>query len=154
MRRAVALLFALAALTGLAACGDGDKETESAGQAETRANETEQQGGKPDGAGAGGSGENGTGGSKTKEAPVATIVVRGGKPVGGVRELEYSAGSPVRFRVRSDVADEVHVHGYELMEEVRPGGTVAFSFSADIEGIFEVELEGQQEQIAELRVNP
>jgi hypothetical protein len=83
-----------------------------------------------------------------------TIVVRNGEPVGGVRELEYSAGDQVRFQVESDVADEVHVHGYDLMEDVSAGGKVAFDFAAEIEGIFEVELEGRKEQIAELRVNP
>ena len=76
------------------------------------------------------------------------------EPVGGIRELEYSAGDEVRFRVESDVADEVHVHGYDLMEDVPANGTVDFAFPAEIEGIFEVELEGRKEQIAELQVNP
>lgn len=85
---------------------------------------------------------------------VPTIVVRDGEPVGGVRKLEYSAGDEVRFRVRSDVAEEVHVHGYDLLKKVRPGGTVEFSFPADIEGIFEVELERSAVQLIELQVNP
>jgi hypothetical protein len=85
---------------------------------------------------------------------IETIVIRGGRPVGGVRELEYSSGDEIAFRVRSDVADEVHVHGYDLSKDVRAGGSVAFSFAADLEGIFEVELEERGEQIAELRVNP
>ena len=85
---------------------------------------------------------------------VPTIVIRGGKPVGGVAELEYSAGDQVRFEVTSDVADEVHVHGYELLNAVPAGGTVSFDFPAEIEGIFEVELEGRKTQIAELTVNP
>jgi hypothetical protein len=84
----------------------------------------------------------------------ATIVVKGGEPVGGVQELEYDAGDQIAFGVESDVADEVHVHGYDLMEDVTAGGTAEFSFPADIEGIFEVELEGRKEQIAEIRVNP
>ena len=83
-----------------------------------------------------------------------TIVIRDGEPVGGVRELEYDAGDQVRFRVESDVADEVHVHGYDLSEDVPAGGEVSFDFTAEIEGIFEVELEERVEQIAELRVNP
>lgn len=83
-----------------------------------------------------------------------TIVVKNGEPVGGVQELEYSAGDQIRFEVDSDVADEIHVHGYDLMKDVPAGGTVSFSFPAEIEGIFEVELEGRKEQIAELRVNP
>jgi hypothetical protein len=83
-----------------------------------------------------------------------TIVVKNGEPVGGVEELEYNAGDRVRFDVRSDVADEIHVHGYDLIKDVPAGGAVSFSFPAEIEGIFEVELEGRKEQIAELRVNP
>jgi len=87
-------------------------------------------------------------------AAVETIGVRNGKPVGGVRELEYGAGDEIAFRVRSDVADEVHVHGYDLSKRVKAGGMVSFSFPADLQGIFEVELEERGEQIAELRVNP
>ncbi len=87
-------------------------------------------------------------------ATEATIVVENGEPLGGVQELEYDAGDQIAFRVESDVADEVHVHGYDLMEDVTAGGTAEFSFPADIEGIFEVELEGRKEQIAEIRVNP
>lgn len=82
------------------------------------------------------------------------IVVRNGEPVGGIRELNFNAGDEIRFRVESDIAEEVHVHGYDVMEDVPAGGTVDFDFPADIEGIFEVELEGRGEQIAELRVDP
>jgi len=85
---------------------------------------------------------------------VPTVVIRNGEPVGGIEELEYDAGDQIRFEVTSDVADEVHVHGYDLMQDVAAGGTVSFDFPAEIEGIFEVELEGRKEQIAELRVNP
>lgn len=85
---------------------------------------------------------------------VPANVVRDGEPVGGVAELEYSAGDQVRFEVTSDVADEVHVHGYDLLQVVPAGGTVSFDFPAEIEGIFEVELEQRQTQIAELTVNP
>jgi hypothetical protein len=92
--------------------------------------------------------------SASRGGKVPTIVVRNGEPVGGIAELEYSAGDEIRFEVSSDVADEVHVHGYDLMEEVPAGGTVSFDFPAEIEGIFEVELEGRKVQIAELTVNP
>jgi hypothetical protein len=88
-------------------------------------------------------------------ASVPTIVVKDGEPVGGVEELEFSAGEQVRFKVTGDEAEEIHVHGYDLMEDIPAGGgTVEFDFPADIEGIFEGELEGQGTQILELRVNP
>ncbi len=97
------------------------------------------------------------GGSTTSNAAVGavpTIVVKNGKPVGGIRELTYSKGDQVRFKVDSDVSDEIHVHGYDLMKDVKAGGSVSFDFPADLEGVFEAELEGRKEQIIELRVNP
>jgi len=83
-----------------------------------------------------------------------TIVVRNGEPVGGVQELEYSAGDEIRFRVSSNRADEVHVHGYDVEKAIPAGGSATLSFPAEIEGIFEVELHESEAQIAELRVNP
>jgi Cu-Zn family superoxide dismutase len=91
-------------------------------------------------------------GGADSEAP--TIVIAAGEPVGGASELEYSAGDQIRFTVESDVAEEIHVHGYDLSKEVPPEGRVGFSFPAEIEGIFEVEMEARGAQIAELRVNP
>ncbi|HEX3240318.1 MAG TPA: hypothetical protein VHR18_09305 [Solirubrobacterales bacterium] len=88
-------------------------------------------------------------------ASVPTIVVKNGEPVGGIKDLEYSSGEQIRFKVSGDEAEEIHVHGYDLMEEIPAGGgTVEFDFPAEIEGIFEGELEGQGTQILELRVNP
>ena len=88
----------------------------------------------------------------TKGAP--TIVVKNGKPVGGIRQLTYAKGDQIRFKVESDVSDEIHVHGYDVMKDVEAGGSVSFDFPATIEGGFEAELEGRGEQIIELTVNP
>ena len=57
-------------------------------------------------------------------------------------------------RCDSDVADEVHMHGYDIEKDVKAGGSVTFDFPATIEGIFEAELEGRKEQIARTEVNP
>jgi hypothetical protein len=86
--------------------------------------------------------------------PVTTIVIKHGKPVGGIADLTYNEGEQVRFKVDSDVSDEVHMHGYDIMKDVKAGGSVSFSFPATIEGVFEAELEGRKEQILELTVNP
>jgi hypothetical protein len=85
---------------------------------------------------------------------VTTIVIEHGKPVGGIAELTYNEGEQVRFKVDSDVSDEVHMHGYDIMKDVKAGGSVSFDFPATIEGVFEAELEGRKEQILELTVNP
>jgi hypothetical protein len=81
------------------------------------------------------------------------ITVAEGKVEGGGRK-QVDKDEPVTLRVTSDVADEVHVHGYDISKDVPAGGTVRFSFPARIEGVFEVELEGRKQQLAELRVSP
>jgi hypothetical protein len=88
------------------------------------------------------------------EPEVTTIVIKNGKPVGGIADLTYDKGENVRFKVDSDVSDEIHVHGYDIMKDVEAGGSVSFDFPATIEGIFEAELEGRGVQILELTVNP
>jgi hypothetical protein len=102
--------------------------------------------------------ETGTTTTTTQAQPaqpaVRTIRVVNGQPQGGVRTLSYKKGDRVRFKVRSDVADEIHVHGYDLKRDVTAGGTAQFSFVATIEGRFEVELENAHVQIAQLEVSP
>jgi hypothetical protein len=93
-------------------------------------------------------------GESQADAEVPTIVVRDGEPVDGVAELEYSAGDEIRFRVTSDAAEEIHVHGYDIAKIVPAGGTIEFAFPAELEGIYEAELEELGVQIAELRINP
>lgn len=88
------------------------------------------------------------------DGKVTTIVIKHGKPVGGIADLTYNKGEQIRFKVDSDVADEVHMHGYDIMKDVKAGGSVSFDFPATIEGVFEAELEGRKEQILELTVNP
>ena len=86
--------------------------------------------------------------------PVQTVAVKDGKPVGGVKTLEFTTGEQIRFNVKSDTADEVHVHGYDIEEPVGPRETANFSFKATIEGILEVELHGSGAEIASLKVSP
>ena len=97
----------------------------------------------------------GQGSTGPAQAAIPTIVIdKSGKPVGGITEISLEEGEEVRFKVQSAVADEVHMHGYDIMKDVKAGGSVTFDFPATLEGIFEAELEGRKEQILELRVNP
>ena len=86
--------------------------------------------------------------------PIPTIVVHGGEPVGGVQNLEFTQGETANFRVESDVADEIHLHGYDLSKPIAAGGTVTFTFPAEIEGVFEAELEERAVPLAEISVTP
>ncbi len=96
-----------------------------------------------------------SGNSKTSTAPtIYHLQVQGGKPAGGVRTITFKKGGRVRFTVNSDVADEIHVHGYDFHKTVAKGAPVSFDFPATIDGIFVVELEHRSEQIASLQVQP
>ena len=98
-----------------------------------------------------------SGGTTDHSRPAPTIpqiVVKGAKPVGGITTITVTKGDPIRFTVKSDVSDEIHVHGYDFHKNVKAGGKVSFSFPAKIDGEFEVELESRAQQIAKLVVNP
>jgi FlaG/FlaF family flagellin (archaellin) len=84
----------------------------------------------------------------------ATVTVRAGKPVGGVQKITYKKGGTVDLTVKSDTADEVHFHGYDVHKDVARGGTVRFRFPASIEGRFVVELEDHKQTLAEVTVEP
>jgi heme/copper-type cytochrome/quinol oxidase subunit 2 len=80
------------------------------------------------------------------------VTVQDAKAVGGVQHLTVDKGDRVSITVTSDVEDEVHVHGYDLMQDVAPGEPVQIRFTATIAGRFEVELEERGTPIAELEV--
>jgi len=82
------------------------------------------------------------------------IVVRGGKPVGGIKRVTVAKNRVVVLFVRSDVADEVHLHGYNVMRDVAPGSPARLRFRATIPGRFETELEDAGLQIADVTVEP
>jgi heme/copper-type cytochrome/quinol oxidase subunit 2 len=83
------------------------------------------------------------------------IRVRGGQPVGGVRRITVTKGERVRIEVGSpDTSDEIHIHGYDLAKDLEAGGRVRFSFEANAEGVFEIELEHTGVKIAEVEVRP
>ena len=105
-----------------------------------------------------GSGESssnsGSGGSSSEASDIPTIEVKDAQPVGGIQDLTFTEGDDIRFRVDSDVSDEIHFHGYDVGEDVKAGGSVEFDVPATITGVFEVELESRATQIAEITVNP
>ena len=92
----------------------------------------------------------------TEPPPPATvrIVVRGGEPVGGVRNVTVSKGRQVVLVVNSDVADEVHLHGYNLKRDVAPGAPARLPFRATINGTVEVELEQRGLPLARITTQP
>jgi ABC-type glycerol-3-phosphate transport system substrate-binding protein len=73
---------------------------------------------------------------------------------GEEKTLTFTQGKTVRFRVRHDEAEEVHVHGYDIARDLEPNQTKTIEFEATIPGIFEVELEHSGTLLGRLKVEP
>ena len=114
-------------------------------------------------AGCGGSDDGTTGTSTETTATDSTpeiqkptevrVVVENGVPKGGIFRQKVDKGDQVVLVVTSDVADEIHLHGYDLSRDVAAGGTARLRFTANVPDRFEVELESRGVQIADLTVN-
>lgn len=72
--------------------------------------------------------------------------------VDGPSTVRVERGERVRLVVSADVADEVHVHGYDLIADVAPGSPAVIGFRADAPGVFEVELEAAGLLLVQLQV--
>ena len=140
--------FALAAacvLAAVALAGCGSDDTESASSTDT-ATTTETT-----------TTTDTTTTATTTEADTPTVVritVVDGQPKDGIVRTTVNKGDQVVLVVTSDVADEIHLHGYDIMRDVEAGGTVRLPFTATIPGRFEAELESRGVQIADISVEP
>jgi copper(I)-binding protein len=127
---------------GLVSCGGDDSE--ATGTTETETTQTTQTT----------TTETTTTEPEVEKPTVVRIVVVNGAPKGGIVRKSVDKGDRVVIVVKSDVADEVHLHGYDISRDVAAGGTVRIAFRATIPGRFEVELEERGVQIADLTVGP
>ncbi len=80
------------------------------------------------------------------------VAFAGGAVTGGVVRYAVPVGSTVELVVTSDVADEVHLHGYDRRSFVTAGASTTIRLVADLPGVFEAELEQRGVPLAELRV--
>ena len=138
MKRVVLAAACVLAAVALAGCGSDDGESASSTDttATTVTTTTE---------------------TTTTEAGTPTIVriiVVDGQSQGGIVRQTVNKDDQVVLVVTSDVADEIHLHGYDIARDVEAGGTVRLPFKATIPGRFEAELESRSVQIADITVEP
>jgi heme/copper-type cytochrome/quinol oxidase subunit 2 len=67
--------------------------------------------------------------------------------------VPVALGTPVTLVVTSDVADKVHVHGYDIEKDLTPGTPVTLQFDATVTGVFEVELHEADTVLLRLQVS-
>jgi hypothetical protein len=78
-------------------------------------------------------------GSAAPNAVPVDAALRNGRADPEPHRVEIPVNSPVLLGVTSDVAAEVHVHGYDLVYPVRPGSPACVLFVAGRTGVFDVE---------------
>jgi hypothetical protein len=88
------------------------------------------------------SGSSGTSGSAAPSSAGQRIevTVAHGRVSGDTGRVPVALGTPVTLVITSDAADQVHVHGYDLEQELTPDTPATLQFDATVPGVFEVEL--------------
>ena len=71
---------------------------------------------------------------------VLLLEIVDGELAGGPRQEAAPLGEEVTIRVSGDASDHVHIHGYDLFIDLA-AGEEELTFTADIPGVFEIELE-------------
>jgi len=139
MNKILLVVAATVASIALVGCGSNDSESASTDTTTTDTTTTT------------------TDTTTTTEADKPTevkVVVVNGSPQGGIVRQTVNKDDQVVLVVTSDVADEIHLHGYDKAKDVAAGGTIRLPFKATIPGRFEAELESRGVQIAEITVEP
>jgi hypothetical protein len=90
--------------------------------------------------------------SPTPTAQLIEVTYAGGQVTGVDSRVEVALGEQVLLRITSDVAEEIHIHGYDLYLDVPAGGTAEQTFTADLPGAYEVELHDAGRPLFQLRV--
>lgn len=70
------------------------------------------------------------------------------------QSLRVEQGQQVILRVTSEVADEAHLHGYDLSKPLVAGEEITIDFIADKTGRFELELEKLGKTLGTIEVYP
>ena len=89
----------------------------------------------------------------TTTAQAIDITVEAGV-VAGPGTVSVAVGDQVSVWVLSDVDAEIHVHGYDVFFEAPAGVPTEVALTADVPGIFEVELEETHTPLFALEVTP
>jgi heme/copper-type cytochrome/quinol oxidase subunit 2 len=85
-------------------------------------------------------------------AQTVQVTVTGTKVETAERRVKVPLDGKVRLEVTADRADEVHLHGYDRKVDIEPGTPAVLEFTADVPGVFEVELEEAGLKLVELQV--
>jgi hypothetical protein len=139
-----AVIAAVVLVIALSSGGDDDKKSTSTQSSQPATQTTAPDAGITD--------------KTTQEPPQPApeqIAIKGGAPDGGVKKIEVNKNDPLEIVVTSDAEAPIHFHGYDIEKDAAPGKPATFKLKkADIDGVFEMEIESTKTKIATITVKP
>ena len=81
------------------------------------------------------------------------VSIAGGKVTTAKPVVKAKPGQTVRITAVSDVADQVHVHGYDKALDLQPGKPASVEFETSTKGTFEVETHETGKLLFKLQVS-
>lgn len=82
------------------------------------------------------------------------LEIKDGKLASGQSVIQVHRGEQVVLRFKSNTADELHLHGYDLYARITPQEIAVLEFSANRTGRFTLELHEAQTELGALEVYP
>jgi plastocyanin len=80
--------------------------------------------------------------------------IQNGKLISGPTVVKVHQGDKVRLLFRSNVPDELHLHGYNLKAQLRAGSEASLEFKASKTGRFGFELHHANAELGAIEVYP
>ena len=92
--------------------------------------------------------------TQAQDTVTIELVVRSGRRASGPDVVRLKKGDLVTLTVTSDVADELHLHGYDLHLRLLPDRPATLSFTAARTGRFSAELHNAGAGLTTLEIYP
>lgn len=84
----------------------------------------------------------------------ATIVVKDDQRLSGPASISVRQGDTVVLKITTDQSDELHLHGYDEKIDLEANVATSLTFTANLTGEFEYELEKSKLVLGQLQVHP
>ncbi len=138
--RSYAVAAAIASVLTLAACADDEPSTAPTNDA-SAATQSPSESATPSATP-----------TEAAQVQIVDITIAGDEVETASDRVAVPLGRTVRLVVTSDVADELHVHGFDIEAPLEPGVPTTLEFVADEPGVFEVETHESHLLLVQLAV--
>jgi hypothetical protein len=92
--------------------------------------------------------------SPVSQVMTYTLVIQNKKLVQGPDVITVKEGDTIILKVTSDMAEELHIHGYDKSIDLEKNKESTLTFEANLSGRFVFELENSKIDIGAIEVQP